>query len=219
MSSKALASLISQYTDSEPESEVEDDGRAPDTPIEEDEDRKSNEEVAIETNSPRSPIAEENRLSPVSFHRSLFGVAVDDIVIPGPPSGQCPEELTEKVSMLCRKAMAGQDLNRNIQERKSFRNPSIYEKLVAFCDIDEFGTNYPPETYDPHDWQPTSYYEDLARQQKEEMDRHEKEKKEKSKVDFVTGTVKKATVSGSLEPKRKSKWDEGPSAKSTTSRK
>lgn len=41
------------------------------------------------------------------------------------------------------------DMNKVIQERKDFRNPSIYEKLIQYCGINEFGTNYPPEKYDP----------------------------------------------------------------------
>lgn len=87
-------------------------------------------------------------------------------------------------------------MNASIQMRKDFRNPSIYEKLVAYCGIDELGTNYPPEAYDPHMWGPESYYEELSRQQKEEMDK----RKKKAKVDFLTGTAKKPDT-------RKSKWD------------
>lgn len=44
------------------------------------------------------------------------------------------------------------DMNKLIQDRKEFRNPSIYEKLIQYCDIDELGTNYPPELYDPMQW-------------------------------------------------------------------
>lgn len=34
-------------------------------------------------------------------------------------------------------------MNYIIQRKKEFRNPSIYEKLIQFCAIDELGTNYP----------------------------------------------------------------------------
>ena len=33
----------------------------------------------------------------------------------------------------------GYDYNKIIQTKKAFRNPSIYEKLILHCDIDEFG--------------------------------------------------------------------------------
>lgn len=73
-----------------------------------------------------------------------------------------------------------------IQDRKDFRNPSIYEKLVQFCDINELGTNYPPEIYDPLMWGKESYYEALAKAQKDDTDRREKERKEKTKVSTLS---------------------------------
>lgn len=40
---------------------------------------------------------------------------------------------------------------------------SIYEKLIEFCGIDEKGTNYPPELYDPSIWGKESYYDALGK--------------------------------------------------------
>lgn len=107
----------------------------------------------------------------------------DDIQLPPEPSGRCSNELQDKISRLHEKMVSnGLDMNKVIQQRKDFRNPSIYEKLIQFCSINEFGTNYPPEVYDPIRWGPESYYEELAKVQKAEMDRREKERKEKTKV-------------------------------------
>lgn len=39
---------------------------------------------------------------------------------------------------------------------------SIYEKLIQFCGIDELGTNYPKDMFDPHGWSEDSYYEGLG---------------------------------------------------------
>ena len=39
---------------------------------------------------------------------------------------------------------------------------SIYEKLIEFCGIDEKGTNYPPELYDPSIWGKESFYDALG---------------------------------------------------------
>lgn len=139
--------------------------------------------------------------SPVSFHRCLQSLGPNGVFLPPEPPGRCAPALQEKIARLYeRKLRDGRDMNASIQMRKDFRNPSIYEKLIAYCGIDELGTNYPPETYDPHSWGPDSYYEELSRRQKEEMDKREREKK--TKVEFLTGTAKKH------EP-RKSKWDVG----------
>ncbi|KAF8764310.1 SAP30-binding protein-like isoform X1 [Argiope bruennichi] len=149
-------------------------------------------------------------LSPVSFHRKLLNLKKEEIQLPPEPVGRCSKSLQEKISELYEKKTQGKDMNASIQRRKDFRNPSIYEKLIQFCNIDEQGTNYPPETYDPHCWGPESFYDELAKRQKEEMDKREKEKKERTKVEFMSGTVKRPSSDSNSDPnKRKSKWDVG----------
>lgn len=106
----------------------------------------------------------------------------------------------------------GLDMNMMIQQRKEFRNPSIYEKLIQFCSINELGTNYPPDRFDPFKWSKDSYYEELALVQKAEMDKLEKARKEKTKIEIVSGTAKRPNSSSTAEnadaKKRKSKWDQ-----------
>lgn len=132
----------------------------------------------------------------------------DGVAIPPEPAGKCPKELQETIAKFySRMQNEGLDMNKIIQDKKNFRNPSIYEKLIQFCDINELDTNYPPEIYDPLKWGKESYYDELARVQKIEMDRREKEKKEKfAKIDFISGVVKKPESDD--EKKRKSKWDQ-----------
>jgi hypothetical protein len=139
----------------------------------------------------------------------------DDIEIPTEPPGRCSNELQEKIAALYEKMIqrGGLDMNQIIQKRKDFRNPSIYEKLIQFCSINEFGTNYSPEVYDPLRWDKSSYYDELAKVQKAEMDQREKERREKTKVEFLMGTAKKPTTVNNVTAdeeimKRKSKWDQ-----------
>lgn len=113
--------------------------------------------------------------------------------LPPVPKGKVPTDLTDKIRNLYEKMEKNNmDMNKIIQERKEFRNPSIYEKLIQFCDINEFGTNYPPEIYDPLQWGPESYYEELAKVQKTEMLKRQKERKETDKVELATAAAKKA---------------------------
>lgn len=117
--------------------------------------------------------------------------------LPSEPKGKCPQELQDKISNMYDKMRTNNmDMNKLIQQRKEFRNPSIYEKLIQFCEIDELGTNYPPELYDPLQWTgrcqrlalicalhhkfvfvagKDSFYEELAIVQKLEMEKREKE--------------------------------------------
>lgn len=140
---------------------------------------------------------------------------LSSIELPPEPAGKCSNEMQQKIGALNEKMkIKGHDMNLSIQERKSFRNPSIYEKLIQYCGINEFGTNYSPHVYDPFKWNKNSYYDELAKVQKTEMDKREKERKEKPKVEFIMGSAKKpsngATVNSITEDdrKRKSKWDQ-----------
>lgn len=132
----------------------------------------------------------------------------DQVILPPAPLAKCTTDLQEKISTLYSKMMnEGKDMNKVIQDRKSFRNPSIYEKLIEFCNINELDTNYPPEIYDPLRWGKESYFEELAKVQGAEMDKREKERKERlSKIDFNTGLVKRSEEEE--QKKRKSKWDQ-----------
>ncbi|CAH1107198.1 unnamed protein product [Psylliodes chrysocephalus] len=130
------------------------------------------------------------------------GIVDEESMIPPEPPGHCSIELQDKITKLYEKMSTQQmDMNAVIQKRKDFRNPSIYEKLIQFCDLNELGTNYPPSMYDPLKWNKESYYEELAKVQKAEMDKREKERK--GKVEFVSGTKKNED-----DKKRKSKWDQ-----------
>ncbi|ODN02280.1 SAP30-binding protein [Orchesella cincta] len=142
--------------------------------------------------------------------------SVKKVKLPPEAPGKCSQELQDKFARLLeRKMIKGLNMNAHIQCNKQFRNPSIYEKLIIRCNIDELGTNYPKDIYDPHIWDESSYYDEIAKAQKTEMERREKERKERTKVEFVSGTVKKNIASGSApgapsegETKRKSKWDQ-----------
>uniref|UniRef100_A0A9J7WXL3 SAP30 binding protein n=1 Tax=Cyprinus carpio carpio TaxID=630221 RepID=A0A9J7WXL3_CYPCA len=153
------------------------------------------------------------------FSEKVRNMSPDEIRIPPEPSGRCASHLQEKIFKLYERKLHGDfDTNSHIQKKKEFRNPSIYEKLIQFCGIDELGTNYPKDMFDPHGWSEDSYYEALAKAQKVEMDKLEKAKKEKTKIEFVTGTKKgttanaaalatNTTTSSTDAQKRKSKWD------------
>ncbi|XP_026496534.1 SAP30-binding protein [Vanessa tameamea] len=132
----------------------------------------------------------------------------DGVLIPPEPQGKCPKELQDTIAKFYSRMMTeGLDMNKIIQDKKNFRNPSIYEKLIQFCDINELDTNYPPEIYDPLKWGKESYYDELAKVQKLEMEKREKEKKDKmSKFDFISGVAKKSD--SDEDKKRKSKWDQ-----------
>lgn len=223
----ALASLTATYTDSEGEEDgiVDDNEKSPN------DDSSANSNIS-NIATPPVPVVPP-RL--VSYHDDTVisddegapgegaeqerqksvgseGDPSDGVHLPPEPTGLCSNLLQEKISRLYEKMeLSGLDMNHVIQQRKDFRNPSIYEKLIQFCSINEFGTNYPAHAYDPLRWGKESFYEELARVQKAEMDRREKERKDKTKVEFVSGTAKRPGSGSGAEDdakRRKSKWDQ-----------
>merc|ERR1712098_38898 len=129
----------------------------------------------------------------------------EGVKLPPEPPGHCSKELQEKIEAAWKnKVEQGVDYNRVIQCKKAFRNPSIYEKLIIHCKIDELGTNFPPHLYDGHLFGKESYYDELAKVQKTEMDRREKALEAKKK----SGDSSRLKESGSQNVQhRKSKWD------------
>lgn len=81
------------------------------------------------------------QLSFSNFQVDLTPADNDDIQLPPEPPGRCAQDLQDKITRLYEKMQTtGMDMNQVIQKRKDFRNPSIYEKLIQFCAINELGT-------------------------------------------------------------------------------
>ncbi|CAF0976724.1 unnamed protein product [Rotaria sordida] len=139
-----------------------------------------------------------------------------DIRIPPEPAKSCSTKLQEKFEEYYKRfKKTGVDQNVRIQELKDFRNPCMYEKMISHLGIDEIGTNFPQELYDPHWWGKESYYEELSKAQKLEMDRREKERRERTKISFTPGVKKvdQLGVGSSMNPdmggeKRKTRFDQ-----------
>ncbi|KAM9296912.1 SAP30-binding protein [Gastrophryne carolinensis] len=218
-----IAGLVSRSYGQDDFSKIEED----ESKVDDDASQHSGEEESENDTQEAGELKEQSELEKkdpqelvASFSERVRNMSPDDIKIPSEPPGRCSKHLQEKIHKLYeRKLKEGTDMNQIIQKKKEFRNPSIYEKLIQFCSIDELGTNYPKDMFDPHGWSEDSYYEALAKAQKAEMDKLEKAKKERTKIEFVTGTKKgtattaptgttsTTTTATADAQKRKSKWD------------
>lgn len=138
--------------------------------------------------------------------------------IPSSPPGGVPSKLAEKYAAQVDVYNKGQRVNTFIREAKKFRNPCLLEKLVGYLGVQESGTNYPPELYDPSAFGAEEYYDalEMARKAKEER----QSRKHGEKVEFQSSGAQlmqqqpaAAAAAGSSAaaepPKRKSKWDTG----------
>lgn len=179
-------------------------------------DGKGAEENAVEVEPYFEDVLGDNDISIVDFHQSLFGKPNGEIQIPFPTKRKCPEDLQRRIEAYYEKVKMGSDLNKSIQKRKDLRNPSIYEKMISYCQINEMATNYPKQIYDPEPFLGSvSFYEELSRIQKEEMEKYQRERVKDGPKSSETASKRLAVPSiGGTE--KKSKWDSAPATNSTS---
>nr|CAD2175874.1 unnamed protein product [Meloidogyne enterolobii] len=73
----------------------------------------------------------------------------------------------------------GLNMNAMIKGRRDFNNPSLYETLVDTFGIDEKGTNFSSEVFDPRAFRPEDFYTALGdHQTTQELKRKRHQKKE-----------------------------------------
>ena len=105
--------------------------------------------------------------------------------LPASPPGSLPKEMEEKFRGLIEKTREGYRVNEHIRNAKAFRNPDILEKLVAFFDVRESGTNYPPELYDTQELSKEDFFEKLEEARRKWEERQARKPGEK--LAFASG--------------------------------
>ncbi|KAI9199292.1 HCNGP-like protein-domain-containing protein [Polychytrium aggregatum] len=87
---------------------------------------------------------------------------LDNYGIPPEPEGECDPEIQAKIAHFIELKERGTRLNDTLTKMHSFRNPSIMSKLIEYLDLDEYGSNYPKDMYDPHGFPPETYHDELG---------------------------------------------------------
>jgi len=111
-------------------------------------------------------------------------------VVPDSPPGECNPRVMEKYLGFVQSSQEGNCVNDYIRHSKRFRNPDLLEKLVAYMDVVENGSNYPTDLYDPTAFGPEEYYDQLEKTRRQYEERQSRKPGER--VQFQS--------SGQLEP-------------------
>ena len=207
------------------ENKVFSSGKEDNSEAENNSDKSSSEETDGEENKEESVVSKmkkekENNVS----HRHDFGETVatewvkrimaldeEEVRPPSRAKGNCDPKVADTYRFQIEKFKDSESsFNEQMQRRKDFRNPSIYEKLIKVCNINERGTNYPKSVYDPGYWYSQPTYQDLARMQRDHYKKI-KEKNAKEAAQPAAAAKKSGSRPGSSEPLvKKSKWDAKP---------
>uniref|UniRef100_A0A0A9CUN9 SAP30-binding protein n=1 Tax=Arundo donax TaxID=35708 RepID=A0A0A9CUN9_ARUDO len=164
-------------------------------------------------------------------HISTNGESDDPLsrFLPPPVSTKCSAGLQQKINKFLAYKRAGKSFNAEVRNRKDYRNPDFLQHAVRYQEIDQIGTCFSKDVFDPYGYDKSDYYDEIEADMKRELERKEQEKKKSPKVEFITGGVQ-PPISASIpkipalagttalpvpaegvqketRPNKKSKWD------------
>ncbi|KAL4387048.1 hypothetical protein GQ457_09G003090 [Hibiscus cannabinus] len=126
-------------------------------------------------------------------------VSVDNVdpldkFLPPPPRDKCSEELQRKIDKFLNLKRVGKSFNAEVRNRKDYRNPDFLLHAVRYQDIDQIGSCFSKDVFDPHRYDKSDYYDEIEADMKRERERKEQESKKNQKVDFVSGGSQSGAV-------------------------
>ncbi|KAF5784072.1 putative SAP30-binding protein [Helianthus annuus] len=111
-----------------------------------------------------------------------------DKFLPPPPTTKCSDELQEKITkFILLKKKTGRSFNSEVRNRKEYRNPDFLLHAVTYQDIDQIGSCFSKDVFDPHGYDKADYYDEIEADIKREVERKEQEKKKNQKIEFLSG--------------------------------
>lgn len=114
--------------------------------------------------------------------------------LPPPVTTKCPQELQEKINKFLAYKKSGKSFNAALRNRKDYRNPDFLQHAVRYQDIDQIGTCFSRDVFDPHGYDKSDYYDEIEADMKRDIERKEQERKKSQKVEFVPGGTQTSTV-------------------------
>ncbi|XP_019055831.1 PREDICTED: SAP30-binding protein isoform X2 [Nelumbo nucifera] len=103
-------------------------------------------------------------------------------------------EAEEKINRFLAYKRAGKSFNAEVRNRKDYRNPDFLLHAVRYQDIDQIGSCFSKDVFDPHGYDKSDYYDEIEADMKCGMERKEQERKKSQKVEFVAGGTQPGTV-------------------------
>uniref|UniRef100_A0A0D3EU94 SAP30-binding protein n=1 Tax=Oryza barthii TaxID=65489 RepID=A0A0D3EU94_9ORYZ len=158
---------------------------------------------------------EEKTLSGAAAAMSVTGAEMEDVQVeeaadnmqnddplsrflPPPVTAKCSSAaLQQKINKFLAYKRAGKSFNSEVRNRKDYRNPDFLQHAVRYQEIDQIGTCFSKDVFDPYGYDRSDYYDEIEADMKREVERKELEKKKSGKVDFITGGVQ-APISAAI---------------------
>ncbi|CAI0476007.1 unnamed protein product [Linum tenue] len=85
-----------------------------------------------------------------------------DKFLPPPPKEKCPSELQNRITKFITLKKIGRSFNAEVRNRKDYRNPDFLLDAVRYQDIDQIGTCFSKDVFDPHGYDKSDFYDEIA---------------------------------------------------------
>eukprot|EP00123_Amoebidium_parasiticum_P004093 comp15380_c0_seq1/m.12300 comp15380_c0_seq1/g.12300 ORF comp15380_c0_seq1/g.12300 comp15380_c0_seq1/m.12300 type:complete len:348 (-) comp15380_c0_seq1:169-1212(-) len=145
----------------------------------------------VSTPTPASPMSESGNEGPPavasdSEDTDIYPFKHVPVQLPPSPPGHVDPAMAEKVrKLLERSAKTGRKYNQELKRHKQFHNPRTVQQLVKKYNLEELGSNYPKDIFDPDEFGEGSYYEELAAKQTAYLKQRDKARATRTTVEFV----------------------------------
>ena len=117
--------------------------------------------------------------------RSAPAAYLATVSIPPRPRGECTlvtssgDSLQSKVERWLELKRGGVEINDQLRRSRGFRNPDFLAGATTHFGVDERGTMFAPDVFDPSALRGEDFYDHLAQAQKREAERRERERRER----------------------------------------
>ncbi|KAM0888701.1 hypothetical protein ACQ4PT_028179 [Festuca glaucescens] len=109
--------------------------------------------------------------------------------LPPAVTTKCSAALQQKINKFLAYKRSGKSFNAEVRNRKDYRNPDFLQHAVRYQEIDQIGTCFSKDVFNPYGYDKSDYYDEIEADMKRELERKEQEKKRNPKVDFVSSGV------------------------------
>ncbi|EPS63262.1 hypothetical protein M569_11523 [Genlisea aurea] len=122
-------------------------------------------------------------------------LCVLEAFLPPPPKAQCSQELQDKITkFLALKKTTGRSFNSEVRNRKEYRNPDFLLHAVTYQNIDQIGSCFSKDVFDPHGYDKSDFYDEIEADMRRELERKEQERKKSQKIDFASVGIQPGSV-------------------------
>lgn len=117
-----------------------------------------------------------------------------DKFLPPPVKAKCSEELQRRINKFLELKRSGKSFNAGLRNKKDYRNPDFLLHAVRYQDIDQTGSCFSKDVFDPHGFEKSDYYDEIEAEMRREMERKDQERKRSQKIEYVSGGTQPGIV-------------------------